>query len=200
MTQAPSSRLGGWLPHVVLIAIAFAMVGVAKAKHLSAESALEIAFDKAADPDDRIWAMHVAANRGTAVDPRLGVDLVNSMLESDSDKVREAALLVDLCRHAVRGPDAVEGAPPPLQEAYAYSPLPGGKWTPHRVRSLVLHRRKVGGSGVGGNRRMELPEVQWFLDSFTTKPMPTAKEVSKYFTMRVRSAAALNTPSAESKK
>ncbi len=200
LSGGAGARLGGWLPHVILVAVAFVMIGIAKAKHMSTESALATAFDTSAAPDDRIWAMHVAANRATEFDPRLGVNLVETFLQSESDKVREAALLVDLCRHAVRGPNALEGAPPPIQEAYAYSPLPGGVWAPHRIRSLVLHRRKVGGSGVGGVRRMELAEAQWFLDSLAGNPMPTADEVSKYFTMRVRKAAALNTQTPESDK
>ena len=186
-------RLGGWLPHAVLMALAFAMIGVAKFKHLSTEDALGIAFDASADSNDRIWAMHLAANRATSFEPRLGVDLAKLFLSSSDDKVREAALMVDLCRHAVRASNALPGAPPPLQEAYAYGPLPGNEWAPHRIRSVVLHRRKVGGSGVGGIRRMELAEAQWFLDSLAGKPMPSAEEVSKYFTTRIRKAAALNT-------
>lgn len=191
-------KLGGWLPHIVLVALACAMIGVAKAKHVSTEAAMATAFDAAAEPNERIWAMHLAANRATTFDPRLGVDLAESFLKSESDKVREAALLIDLCRHAVRGPTALDGAPPPIQEAYAYSKLPGNVWAPHRIRALVLHRRKVGGSGVGGVRRMELAEAQWFLDSLAGNPMPSAKEVSQYFNMRVRKAAALNTETPES--
>ena len=195
----PNMRLGGWLPHVCLIALAGVLVAVAKAKHLSTEAATAIAFDETAAPDDRIWAMHVAANRASTIDTTLGVDLVKSFLQSGSDKVREAALVVDLCRHADSAPDAPDEALTPLQSAYTYSPLPGGIWAPHRIRCLVLQRRKVGGPEVGSVRRMELAEAQWFLDSLAGNPMPTAKEVSKYFTMRVREAAALNTQKLESK-
>ena len=60
-------------------------------------------------------------------------------------------------RHALRPVDAV-GTPPPLQEAYTYAPLPPEGWTPHRFRTYVLHRHKVGGMHVGGVRRLVLPD------------------------------------------
>ena len=179
-------RLGGWLPHVVLVALACSMIGVAKAKHISTEAATAIALDPSAEPDERIWAMHLAANRATAMDPGLGIELAQLFLQSDSDKVREAAFVIDLCRQAVRAPNAKPGAPPPIQAAYAYSALPEGVWTPHRIRSLVLFRRKVGGPSVGGIRRMALAEAQWFLDSLAGKPMPSKSEVTKYFNIRLR--------------
>ncbi|MFT5733946.1 MAG: hypothetical protein ACJAZN_003229 [Planctomycetota bacterium] len=185
------SGVFGWLPHVALVAIACAMVVFARAQHQDTEAAMQTAFDADADPDDRIWAMHLVANRATEVDPRLGVGLVESFLASDSDKVREAAHLIDLCRHAIQPPGAPDGAAPPIQDGYAYGALPAGEWTPHRIRCLVLHRRKVGGSAVGGIRRMELAEAGWFLDSLAGRPSPTRKEVQRYFNQRARRAGAL---------
>ena len=87
---------------------------------------------------------------------------------------------------AIQPPGAPDGAAPPIQDGYAYGALPAGEWTPHRIRCLVLHRRKVGGSAVGGIRRMELAEAGWFLDSLAGKPSPTRKEVQ-----RARRAGAL---------
>ncbi|QDV07562.1 hypothetical protein Poly30_30880 [Planctomycetes bacterium Poly30] len=185
-----STGLRGWLPHIALVLVAALMVLVGRARHTATEDALRTAFDPTADADERIWAMHLIANRATEVDPRLGVDLVESFLSSESDKVREAAHLIDLCRHAIQPPGAPAGAAPPIQDGYAYGSLPGDVWTPHRIRCLVLHRRKVGGSAVGGIRRMELAEAEWFLDSLAGKRSPSKKEVQRYFNERARKAGA----------
>lgn len=190
-SAGPGSRLAPWLPHLGLVAVALIILVAGMTRHTGTGEALAIAFDETAEPDERIWAMHLAANRATEVDPRLGVDLVNSFLRSDSEVLREAAHLIDLCRHAIQPPGAPEGAAPPLQDGYAFGPLPGNAWTPHRIRCFVLHRRKVGGSAVGGVRRMELPEVRWFLDSMAGKPSPSRAEVNRYLRMRERKAGAL---------
>lgn len=179
-----SSGAGSFLPHIVLAVLAAVMIAVARAGHVTTEEAFATAFDETASTDDRIWGMHLAAGRATEFDRRLGVQLVNVFLASDDEKLREAAHLIDLCRHAVRPPGAPSTAAPPLQDAYAYGPLPGERWTAHRLRCLVLHRRKVGGSIVGGIRRMELAEVQWFLDSLAGKPGPLKTEMQRYFNQR----------------
>ncbi len=182
--------LRGWLPHIALGCFAVVMVIVAQAKHISTDDAIATAMDPTADSADRIWAMHLAANRAQEVDPKLGVDMAQAFLSSEDELLREAALLVDLCRHAVRPESAPALSGPPLQNAYAYAPLPGDQWTPHRIRCLILHRRKVGGAAIGGVRRMELAETGWFLGSLAGEPPPTVQEVKRYFKQRARKAGA----------
>jgi len=187
-TSTEPSRWKPWLPHIALLALAFVMCVVAWSKHIGDGEALATALNEEASTEDRIWAMHVAANRATQVDPRIGYDVAKSFLASDDELLREAGLLVDLCRHAIRPTEPTDSPGPPLQEAYAYGPLPSTGWTPHRIRSLILHRRKVGGAALGGVRRMALEEAQWFLDSLAGVDPPTAEDVRAYFKERVQSS------------
>ncbi len=177
-------RPRSWLPHVVLVLAGMATFAVARVQHLSTAEALRIAQDRDAPTADRIWAAHIAANRATERDPELGVDLTADLLTSEDERLREYALTIDLCRHAILPPTAPMAASPPLQSSYAYGPLPPGGWTGHRIRSLILYRRKVGGSRVGGVRRMELDEVRWFTDSLDGGPPPSVEEVRGYFSAR----------------
>ena len=116
------------------------MVVVAAAKHTSTEEALRIAFDGEASTDERLWAAHLAANRATTREPRLGDALVRSFLAADDERLREGALTIDLSRHAIHPPGTRPDAAPPLQSAYVYAALEDGEYTPHRVRSRVLFR------------------------------------------------------------
>lgn len=175
-----------WRPHLALASVALLMTLTAWAKHVPTDRAMAVAFDPDAPTDERIWAMHLAACRATEVDPRLGDDLARAFLASDDLRLREAALLVDLCRHADRpgGP----GNTPPLQEKYAYGPLPDG-WTPHRLRSYVFHRRKVGGSHVGGVFRMDMTECRWMIDAIQGRPLPETGVIEDHRNQRGSEAA-----------
>ncbi len=179
-----------WLPHLGLLALMASMLVVARVKHLPTDEAIQIAFDHDAPTDDRLWAMHVAANRATESDPRLGDALVREFLGASDERLVEAAVLIDLCRHAQRPPGAPAGAGPPLQDAYTYGRLPAEGWTAHRFRTLMLHRRKVGGSQVGGVRRMDLTEATWFIDTLRGGPLPPTAEVQAYLTYRAQAPAA----------
>lgn len=172
-----------WLPHLVLLGAAALMLLVAQLKHLPTAEARQIALDPAAAVDDRVWAIHVVANRATEVDRELGENLVNALMDSEDERLREASVLIDLCRHALRPVDAV-GTPPPLQEAYTYAPLPPEGWTPHRFRTYVLHRHKVGGMHVGGVRRLVLPEVNWYLAARRGDPLPPSAEIQEHLARR----------------
>lgn len=183
-----------WQPHLILVGLALGMVLVARVKHTSTEEAIQTAFDDTASTDDRLWAAHLAANRATERDPRLGDALVRAFLADEDERLREGALTIDLCRHAVHPPGARPDAAPPLQSAYVYSASGGGEYTPHRVRSYVLFRRKVGGSSVGGIRRMALPEARWFLDSLRGKPLPSRQKIERYLVDRSREPVNLRRP------
>ena len=88
-----------WHAHIVLVVLALAMFAVARLNHLPTDAAFRIAFDETAGADERIWAMHVAANRATNRDPRLGEDLARAFISSGDTRLIEAAMLIDLCRH-----------------------------------------------------------------------------------------------------
>ena len=118
-----------WAPHILLVATALGMVLVAALKHTSTEEALRIAFDDEASTDERLWAAHVAANRATSRDPRLGDTLVRAFLAAEDERLREGALTIDLSRHAIHPPGARPDAAPPLQSAYVYA-APGMAGTP----------------------------------------------------------------------
>ncbi len=186
-----------WLAHILLVVLAICMVAVARLNHLPTEDAFRIAFDESADADERIWAMHVAANRATKKDPRLGDELARAFLSSGDERLREAAMLIDLCRHTIRPEGVPADAPPHLQDAYAYASAPGsapggppgGEWTPHRLRSYVLHRRKVGGVRVGGNQRMDLIEARWFVAALTGAPLPPSDVIDAHFEERIHQRA-----------
>ena len=83
------------MPHLVLLAIAASMALVAGAKHLSTEEALRVAFDGEAPTDDRLWAAHVAANRATVRDPRLGDALVRAFLAEMQPLSREIVAFLE---------------------------------------------------------------------------------------------------------
>jgi len=179
-----------WLPHLCLLGVASLMLLVAQLKHLPTEEALRVAFDVQATTDDRIWAAHLAANRATEPDIRLGQTLVSTFLDAEDERLREAAVLIDLCRHAQRPASAPPGSSPPLQDAYAYGALTPEGWTPHRYRTLLFHRRKVGGSYVGGVRRMDLVEATWLIDAIRGAPLAPTEEIAAYMTKRAVAPAA----------
>ncbi|MEM6569135.1 MAG: hypothetical protein AAF726_05165 [Planctomycetota bacterium] len=183
-----------WLPHLSLLGIAALMLVVARVRHVPTPEALQTAFDETADADDRIWATHLAACRATEADLRLGESLVTSFLDSGDDRLAEAAMLIDLCRHAVRGNDAPAGASPPLQDAYAYGRLGPSGWTPHRFRTLMFYRRKVGGSYVGGVRRMDLTELTWLIAAIRGEAIPPSDVIAEYLTERSGEFAGLPRP------
>lgn len=169
-----------WVPHIVLVVIAAVMVAVASSKHLSSEEAVAVALDPNASPEARVWASHVAANRATHVDPEIGVGVVTAFQASGIPLLAEASLLVHMCRHAVREPGAEPDSPPPLQNAYAYAGLANTPWNGHRIRSVILQRRKVGGTRVGGIKRIQYREAEWFIDSLLGEPLPDGNEIVRY--------------------
>lgn len=181
-----------WRPHLLLLGAALLMVVLARGMHVPTERALATAFDANAPSDERIWGMHLAASRATELDPRLGSELARAFLSSEDRRLREAAVLVDLCRHAERRGGA--GSTPPLQEEYAYAPLGPEGWTPHRYRTYVFHRRKVGGSHVGGVSRMDLTECQWLIDAIQGRPLPGTQVIEDHRIQRAMAPAAFQQP------
>lgn len=176
--------MSAWRLHLVLLGIAAALLVRAVIAHVPTEDALATAFDPAAPAAERIEAAHVVACRATERSERIGDALARAFLASDDELLREAALTIDLCRHALERRGDGDDRPPPLQEAYVYAPLPPEGMTPHRLRSLILHRRKVGGRMVGGIGRMSSTEADWFLRTLHGAELPPAAEISAYFQRR----------------
>lgn len=169
-----------WTIHVTLLLCAAATAAKGLVSHTATEEAWETAFDESAEADDRIWAIHLAANRGTERSERIGRDLTLSLLGSRDERLREVALLIDVCRHTYHPTGSPPHASPPLQDRYVYGPLPRGEWTPHRLRSLILYRRKVGGLGVGGINRMTSTEGDWILRTLRGDALPPSAEIDRY--------------------
>ncbi len=169
-----------WSIHIALLVAAILFVAKGVATHTSTEEAWETAFDESAAPDDRIWAIHLASNRATERSDRIGRDLALSLLGSRDLRLREVALLIDVCRHAFNPLEAPTNTSPPIQDRYVYGPLPRGEWTPHRLRSLILYRRKVGGLPVGGINRMTSTEGDWILRTLRGDDLPPSDEIDRY--------------------
>ncbi|MEC8510657.1 MAG: hypothetical protein VX015_00815 [Planctomycetota bacterium] len=176
--------MSAWRPHILLLAIAGAVIVRAAATHVSTEEAMRVAFDDEADARARIESAHVAACRATARSARLGEDLARAFLEAEDELLREAAVTIDLCRHALERSGDRDERTPPLQEAYVYSPLGPDGMTPHRLRALVLHRRKVGGKAVGGIGRISSTEADWFLRTLRGAALPPTQQMTAYFQSR----------------
>lgn len=173
-----------WRLHIILLAVAAAVVTRAATTHVSTEEALRVAFDPDAGSSERIRSAHIAACRATARTARLGEDLARTFLEADDELLREAAVTIDLCRHALERTGDGDERTPPLQEAYVYGPMGPEGMTPHRLRALILHRRKVGGKSVGGIGRISSTEADWFLRTLRGDALPPSSEMTAYFQSR----------------
>lgn len=169
-----------WTLHLLLLGLAAFIVGRAAASHQSVDDALRVALDADAEPGDRVWGAHVAANRARGQDPRIGDALAREFLGSDQELLREAALTIDFCRHAVARAGDLDRRPPPLQNAYVHGTLAEGPWTPHRLRSLVFHTRKAGGPGFGRTRAMTRTEAHWILRTLRGAALPPWAEVQAH--------------------
>jgi len=170
--------LAAWAPHLACLALAAAMVAAWAAGHVTREEAVAVAFDDEAAPGARIRAMQIAANRARVRDPRLGEGLAAAFLSSGDERLREAALLMDLARHH-DGPGR-----PPLQSAYVARALAEDGWTAHTLIARTIHRRKVGGPRYGGMGRMDRAEAGWMLEAMRTGATPPAEVLDAYVRAR----------------
>ena len=176
--------MSAWRPHILLLVVATAVVVRAVATHVPTEEALRVAFDPDADAGARIESAHLAACRATSRSARLGEELTHSFLDAEDELLREAAVTIDLCRHALERTGDGDERTPPLQEAYVYGPMGPGGMTPHRLRALILHRRKVGGKAVGGIGRISSTEADWFLRTLRGDALPPTPQMTAYFQSR----------------
>ena len=173
-----AGTLAAWAPHIACVVVAAAMCAVAIARHVTADEAMAVAFDDAAPTGARIRAMQIAANRARERDARLGEGLAAAFLSSDDERLREAALLMDLARHH-DGPGR-----PPLQAAYVARALAEEGWTAHTLIARTIHRRKVGGPRYGGMGRMDRAEAGWFLEAMRTGEVPPPEVRDAYVRAR----------------
>jgi hypothetical protein len=180
MTKSRTERLGGWLPHTVLLGAAALMFAVAHAHHVPDDEAWAIATDEAADGGARIEAVHRLACRATSRSPVLGDQLTRQLLASPDERLRELALTSALCRHHTGEP----AREPALQAAYVLQ-HPGPPATAHHVRSVLHYLRKAGGAPVGSLGKLSWVEVGWFLDALAGRPMPSADEFELHLSARM---------------
>ena len=92
-------------------------------------------------------------------------------------------MTIDLCRHALERTGDRDERTPPLQEAYVYGPMGPEGMTPHRLRALILHRRKVGGSPWAGSAGSPAPRRTGSFVPFVTMHSPSP-EMTAYFQSR----------------
>lgn len=174
----PRRGLLAWTPHIACVLAGLAMVVAWRAVHVTTDAALEVAFDPNAPTGARVRAMQIAANRVRERDARLGQGLVAAFLGSDDERLREAALLMDLARHH-DGPGR-----PPLQSAYVAETLALEGWTAHTLIARTIHRRKVGGPRYGGLGQMDRAEAGWLLEAMRTGAIPPAEVLNEYVRAR----------------
>ncbi len=115
---------------------------------------------------ERIWALHVLANRDPA---NAGIDstYVRALLRDEDPLLVDFAFTIDICR-------LVNPAWQNRRMAKRLDPLtattspdePNDWW-----RRFVLFRRKVGGMPVGGTRRLRMVELRWYLDALQGIPV-----------------------------
>lgn len=180
MTGPAPQRLGGWLPHTLLLAAAALTFALAHARHLDDDEAWAVATDEAADGRARIEAVHRLGCRATSRMPVLGDQLTRQLLAGSDERLREFALTSVLCRHHPGSPTDR----PALQAAYVFQ-HPGPAASAHHVRSVLHYSRKVGGAPVGGFGRLSWVEVGWFLDALAGRQMPSAAQFEEHLRARI---------------
>ena len=115
---------------------------------------------------ERIWALHVLANRDPA---NAGLDptYVQALLRDEDPLVVDFAFTIDICRLVHPAWQNRRMAKRLDPEAATTSPDEPNDWW----RRFVLFRRKVGGMPVGGTRRLRLEELRWYLDALQGIPV-----------------------------
>ena len=174
--------MSAWRPHLVCLAL-LGVMGLSAAMGHRGEEQLRLAA--ASGPaQERIAALHALLNRpGAAPGPEQDA-LVAELLDSPDPLLREYALSIDLCRLSAR--DA-QGVPVAQEAAVLGMPRPpcDGPWW----LEYVAYRRKVGGKQVGGRRRLDLIELDWYRRALRGEALPE-DEVFRYLVERVRDAHA----------
>lgn len=172
--------MSAWRPHLACLALILLMIGAWITGHRTDED-LRAAASQGA-PRDRIAALHALLNRpGARPGPEVDA-LVQTLMESGEPLLREYALSIDVCRLSERDSQGI----PRVQEAAtlgAERPACDGPWW----LQYVAYRRKVGGKQVGGRRRLDLVELDWYRMALRGDPLPE-DEVFAYLVERVRDA------------
>lgn len=159
------------LPHLFLTAILAIEVLLATGMH-QGEDELRAQAEHG-DTHERIWALHVLANRDPA-GMGLDDDGIQELLNDDDPLVVDFAFTIDICR--VARLLEREGRPPKRQEARSTRRFrvdddrqrdSVADWW----RRFVLYRRKVGGRTVGGTVRLRRPEIGWYFDALAGREL-----------------------------
>lgn len=154
-----------WIPHLTLLAALAGMQAWSASAHQS-EDALWSLVDEGSSPQ-RIEALHTLASRPSAQPSPAWTGLAEDLLRAEDPLLREYAGTLDLCRLVEKDE---RGHPRPQQEAIiesATGPLDGAWWLQY-----VTYRRKVGGSQVGGGKRLSLEEFEWYRAALRGEELP----------------------------
>jgi hypothetical protein len=174
--------MNAWRPHLACLALMGLMGLFAGVSH---RSAAELRLAAASGPaDERIQALHALLNRAEAAPGPEHDALVAELLASSEPLLREYALSIDLCRLSARDAQGVPIAQEAAVLGMAQPPCDGPWWLEY-----VAYRRKVGGKQVGGRRRLDLIELDWYRRALRGEALPK-DEVFRYLVERVRDAHA----------
>jgi len=164
-----------WLPHMLIAALITVELLVASGLHQGTDELRAQA--EHGDTHERIWALHVLANR----DPeQSGIDgkAIGELLADEDPLVVDFAFTIDICRLA--GALERNGRPPFRQEGRIRAKIKGqgelydSQETADWWRRFVIYARKVGGRSVGGTLRLQRREVGWYFDALAGRPLDEA--------------------------
>lgn len=155
-----------WLPHLVCLALVLAECGAWAVLHRSDAELESVAAE--GDPRARVAALHILTNRGEPAPERFNEAFVVTLLEDESELLRDYAFTTDVAKHA--GPWAQYRELKRLSE----SPADSAFW-----RGFILHRRKIGVVTGGSSARLKLQELKWYLDARAGRTLP-GDEVLSY--------------------
>ncbi len=158
-----------WRAHVVLLGIVVLQLVGWAASHQDEEARREAYAT--GDTQERVWALHVLANRGEIDSEDFSVQWMRELLKEEDLLVREMAFTYDLAR--IR--------PPGVQQAYFGDHQ--GLDRSHFVRSYLIQQRKVGGQRVGAGLKLKRQELEWLLESMAGREVPN-EYLFEYFGRR----------------
>lgn len=127
----------------------------ARRAHRTTEELHVMAFE--GSPRERVWALHVLANRGDAPQRELPEAYVRALIRDPDPLVADLAYTVDVCRLCK----------PVWQERRLKARLEEPEEARDDLedwwRRYALYRRKVGGKPLGAALRLKNEEARWLL-------------------------------------
>lgn len=147
-----------WLPHLLLSLLLAAQWTVARVVHRDADE-LQDAYQNGST-QEQLEALHVLTNRGELAASTYGAPFVRKLMKSPQARLREYAYSTDVCKFVVPNIQS-QAFSREMRAITDEGKLPSAEW----FRTFVIFQRKVGGGNVGGQLRLRIQELHWFLDA-----------------------------------